>query len=284
MVKSESPPLQMIVEKGPRLAPATPADAERLDTWRIGSKVSVQFVRNGSRPMERKWWSILGLVINQCDVPWTTKESASQAIKLALGLVDYAKTVHGKFMQWPKSLTELTDPELDDAVRDMMDLIHKMTGIDPETLKKESADAGEDDDTSPDATPPASGDESEGDSQAASAQQESAAAGLQEDGAIPDDTSEQSDAAAPSSTDSDEALKIADTKRDCIERFLDLATDKTVPDPKERQEALVIAKDEWKRSIDDHTFLKQVVDVSNKVIKGELAKAKASEYLNGLVR
>ncbi|WPZ13209.1 hypothetical protein T8J41_13695 [Nitratireductor rhodophyticola] len=138
MSKSDTPPFRMIVEKGPRLAPATSGDAERLDTWRAGSQVNVTFVRDGSRPMERKWWAILGLVVDRCNVPWSAKEQASEAVKLSLGIVHYGKTVNGNFMQWPKSLTELSDPELDEAVRDMMDLLHRMTGVDPETLKKEA--------------------------------------------------------------------------------------------------------------------------------------------------
>jgi len=164
MAKTESPPFRMVVEKGPRLVPATAADAERLDTWRIGSKVNVSFVRDGSRPMERKWFAILGLVVDQCDVPWTTKEAASEAVKLALGIVNYGKTVGGQFMLWPKSLTELSDPELDDAVRDMMDLIHKMTGVDPETLRKESADVGDDEDDYEPSAPPADDDAAASDS------------------------------------------------------------------------------------------------------------------------
>lgn len=79
--KSDTPPFQMVVEKGPRLAPATASDAERLDTWRVGSKVNVSFVRNGSRVMERKWWAVLGLVVDRCNVPWTTKEQASDGVQ-----------------------------------------------------------------------------------------------------------------------------------------------------------------------------------------------------------
>ena len=151
--KADTPPFRMIIERGPRLVPATSAEAERLDTWRVGSEVNVQFMRNGSRVMERKWWAVLGLVVDQCNVPWKTKDQASEAIKLALGIVNLTKTVGGSWMQYPKSLTELSDPELDEAVRDMMDLITKMTGIDPETLRKEMADVGRDETEQPEAPP-----------------------------------------------------------------------------------------------------------------------------------
>ncbi|TIN80745.1 hypothetical protein [Mesorhizobium sp.] len=143
MGKHESPPLKMTIEGG-KLVPATAYDAERLDSYRRGTKVNVVMVRDGGRVMERKWFAVLGLVVKQCNVPWQNKEQASEAVKLALGIVNLTKTVGGDFMAYPKSLTELTDPELDEAVRDMMDLIHRMTGIDPATLKKEIADVGED--------------------------------------------------------------------------------------------------------------------------------------------
>ncbi|TPK14125.1 hypothetical protein [Mesorhizobium sp. B2-5-11] len=133
----------MVIEAG-KLVPATAYDQERLDTYRRGTPVNVVMVRDGGRVMERKWFAILGLVVKQCNVPWTNKDQASEAVKLALGIVNLSKTVGGEFMAYPKSLTELTDPELDEAVRDMMDLIQRMTGIDPATLKKEIADVGED--------------------------------------------------------------------------------------------------------------------------------------------
>lgn len=267
MSNSDTPPLQMVVVEGPRLAPATGGDAERLDTWRIGSKVSVQFVRNGSRPMERKWWSVLGLVVNQCDVPWTTKESASQAIKLALGLVDYAKTIHGKFMQWPKSLTELTDPELDDAVRDMMDLIHKMTGVDPETLRKESADVGHEDHSQNGAV-----DEKPDTIVHKHTSINTPAAADQEGGAKDDASPSEQDAPA------------RDLMQECIDKMLRVATDVDVPDPRERRGILETAKNAWKESVPGHhEFVKQCFVTADKVVKGELPADKARQYLEGLL-
>jgi hypothetical protein len=128
----------MTIETG-RLVPASAHDAERLDSYRRGTVVYVRFTEEKDRVIVRKWWAILGLVVKQCQTPWKTKEEASEAIKLALGIVNLSKTVGGQFMQYPKSLTELTDPELQDAVEQMMELIHHLTGVDPETLKKETA-------------------------------------------------------------------------------------------------------------------------------------------------
>lgn len=144
MGKHDAPLFKMLIEGG-RLVPATAFDAERLDSYRRGTRVNVRFTEEKDRVLVRKWWAVLGLVVKQCDVPWANKEQASEAIKLALGIVNLTKTVGGKFMQYPKSLTELDDPELQEAVDQMMALIERMTGIDPDTLRKEAADVGADD-------------------------------------------------------------------------------------------------------------------------------------------
>jgi hypothetical protein len=282
--KSDAPPFRMVVEKGPRLAPATASDAERLDTWRVGSQVSVQFVRNGSRVMERKWWAVLGLVIDQCNVPWKTKEQASEAVKLALGIVNLTKTVGGAWMQYPKSLTELTDPEIDEAVRDMMDLITKMTGIDPETLRKETADVGQDDTEQPEAPPSSSsgygssGDEPGSDTDSSAAVDQSASGGPEEDGS-------DADADEPSSDTRDPKF-ILNLKAEAVDKFLGVALDtKLVPDPKERRGILERTKNAWKSELPHHLdFLKACFETADKVIKGQMVPDKAREYLGGLVK
>ncbi|MBA3576162.1 MAG: hypothetical protein H0W39_00900 [Sphingomonas sp.] len=99
--------------------------------------------------MVRKWWAVLNRAVKECATPWKTASEASEAIKLALGIVHLTKTVGGQFMQYPKSLTELTDPELDDAVVQMLGVVQGVTGVDPEDWKKEIADIGEDETTEP---------------------------------------------------------------------------------------------------------------------------------------
>lgn len=138
MTKHEFPPFNMVIENG-RLVPATPYDQERLLSFTRGTKVKVRFTEEKDRVLVRKWWAILGLVIKQCKTPWKTKEEASEAVKLALGIVNLTKTVKGDFLAYPKSLTELEDPELQDAVEQMTELLSRITGVDVETLKKETA-------------------------------------------------------------------------------------------------------------------------------------------------
>jgi hypothetical protein len=141
MSKGDFPALRMVVDGG-RLTPATPFDAERLNSYRRGTVVFCKFTEERDRVLVRKWFAVLGLVIKQCDTPWKNKEEAHEAIKLALGIVNLSKTVSGQWMQYPKSLTELADPELQEALEQMIELLSRMTGVDVETLRKEAADVG----------------------------------------------------------------------------------------------------------------------------------------------
>jgi hypothetical protein len=136
----------MVIEAG-KLIPATAHDAERLDTYRRGTKVSVRFTEEKDRVLVRKWFAIIGKAVKECQTPWQTKDQASEAIKLSLGIVNLSKTVSGAFMQYPKSLTELTDPELEEAVEQMTAIIQHITGVDPADWRKEIADLGEDENT-----------------------------------------------------------------------------------------------------------------------------------------
>ncbi|MDX1240398.1 hypothetical protein GOL95_10085 [Sinorhizobium medicae] len=141
MSKHEFPPFVMVIENG-RLVPANPHDAERLNSYRRGTKVFVRFTEEKDRVLVRKWFAIIGLVLKTCETPWKNKDEAHEAIKLALGIVNLSKTVGGAFMQYPKSLTELTEPELQEALEQMTELLSRMTGVDVETLKKETAHIG----------------------------------------------------------------------------------------------------------------------------------------------
>lgn len=138
MTKSDFPALRMTIDGG-RLVPAGPFDAERLNSYRRGTVVYVRFTEEKDRVLIRKWFAVLGLVLKQCQTPWKNKDEAHEAIKLALGIVNLSKTVGGQFMQYPKSLADLEDPELQEALEQMTELLSRMTGVDVATLKKETA-------------------------------------------------------------------------------------------------------------------------------------------------
>lgn len=283
--KSDAPPFQMVVERGPKLVPANASDAERLDTWRVGSKVNVTFVRDGSRPMERKWFAVLGLVVSQCNVPWKTKEQASEAIKLALGIVHLSKTVSGAWMQYPKSLTELSDPELDGAVQEMMDLVTRLTGIDPETLRKETADVGRDDREQPEVATPAdassgsgsSGAEIGSDTPSPAAASTSASGGPAEDG---------SDTGA---TVGDEpSSNLAPVKRMLMEEYVDNLLRDAFSEPKDQQAAKVekIAGIFLEpQNLGSHPeFVHRCAETVRRIIGKPHERNRARDYLHGLIR
>lgn len=141
--KHQPPPMKMKVERG-RLVPATSFDAERLDSYRVGSTVSVRFTADRMRPIERKYRAILGKVIKECKTPWSNAEAAHQALKLACGYVNVGRTMSGEFMQWPRSLVDFDDKEMEDYFESVLALLHSMTGVDPETLRNETADVADD--------------------------------------------------------------------------------------------------------------------------------------------
>ncbi len=138
MTKGDFPALRMTIDGG-RLVPAGPFDAERLNSYRRGTVVYVRFTEEKDRILVRKWFAIIGLVLKQCQTPWKNKDEAHEAIKLALGIVNLSKTVGGDYMQYPKSLAELEDPELQEALEQMTELLSHMTGVDVATLRKETA-------------------------------------------------------------------------------------------------------------------------------------------------
>ncbi|TLX12100.1 hypothetical protein [Rhizobium sp. MHM7A] len=138
MTKSDFPALRMTIDGG-RLVPAGPFDAERLNSYRRGTVVYVRFTEEKDRVLVRKWFAIIDIVLKQCQTPWKNRDQAHEAIKLALGIVNLSKTVGGDYMQYPKSITALEDPELQEALEQMTELLSRMTGVDVATLKKETA-------------------------------------------------------------------------------------------------------------------------------------------------
>lgn len=276
MGKHEPPPFKMVIERG-KLIPATPYDAERLDSYRNGVRVNVRFTEDRDRVMVRKWWAVIGRAVKECKTPWQNKEQASEAIKLALGIVNLSKTVGGDFMAYPKSLTELDDPELTEAVERMIDVIYNVTGVDASVWRKHVENIR--DDETPSDAPPSNGQGSDGSPEPNEPQTVAAApsepvGGPVEAGAI---EAEEEPAAVPASD-------LIALKRECISKFLAAATDPTIPSAKDRQDTVVFAKEAWKQTLpDDWAFVKACTDTANKVVKGELKEAAARKYLETLI-
>lgn len=212
MGKHEAPPFRMIIQGG-RLVPATPYDAERLDSYRNGMEVRVRLTEERDRVMVKKWWAILNRAVKECKTPWKTADEASEAIKLAIGVVNLTKTVGGDFLAYPKSLTELDDPELTDAVEQMIEIVYRVTGVDPAEWKKQITHIRDEETPSS----PVDG-EAAADAPPATVAADQPADEAEAGAGASEAADDQSAAPAPELTDSDRAflVRVFKTMRDCV--------------------------------------------------------------------
>lgn len=274
MAKAEqSPPFKMRIENG-HLVPAAAWDAERLASYRNGSEVNCVITQEAASWRRRKYWAILGTVVKQCPVRQKRAEDLHKAIRLKLGIVESFTTIGGATKIELRSTSLMDEQEFESYYHEAMDLLRDITGVDVETLGKESADVGRDQEK-PESRPVRSnGPEGSG-----------------EDDHHPDDGSASLDSSmdetgiAAGSVDDRDPATILNLKAEAVEKFLRVATDKNVPDPKERRAVLEMAKDSWKVSLPHHLdFVKTCMITADKVIKGEMSAEKAREYLAGLVK
>lgn len=265
-IKTDQPPLKMTVEAG-RLAPASAYDAERLDTYRRGSTLNVFITHEKQRVDEKKWWAAINRAVKECSTPWKKSAQASEAIKLALGIVDYSKTIGGEYMQYPKSLTELDDSDLADAVRGLFDVLYGVTGVDPEDWKKQVEHIRDEEPSSETSLPDgeAAVDAPPNDQTVAAdpAPQAEAGAGDREE------------RAEPSSSPAPEYSRAA-----CISKLMAIAIDKSLS-VSERAETLGGAADIWCGELGKEV-VKTIYDTAKKVLRGELQEPAARKYLETL--
>lgn len=275
MGKHETLPFKMTVERG-KLVPADAHDAERLDTWRNGTPVNVTFVRDGGRVMERKWWAVLNRAVKECKTPWKTAAEASEAIKLAIGVVNLTKTVGGEFMAYPKSLTELDDPDLDEAVRQMMDVVHHVTGVDPEEWKKQVAHIRDDE---PSDNPTPSDEQGSGgvpSSTVAADNSEPASGGPVEEGDNPGES------AAPSSELSDDHRAKLFMLEECADVMFAAATHLTAS---ERVDRLDKARMAWLAELpNDKAFVQKAFETCSRLLENPAGRDQVIPYLKGQAR
>lgn len=141
--RKDTPIFRMVVEQG-ALVPADAYTQERLDTYRINSVVNVRMTQDIDPPLMRKYWSILSLAVKQCRTPWHSSDEASDAIKRAFGVVRRQRSASGAEVEEIGSLTDLEGPAFEDFFEGAMALLYRITGVDPETLWKETPDPAND--------------------------------------------------------------------------------------------------------------------------------------------
>lgn len=291
MSKHESPPFRMKVEGG-RLVPASAWDAERLDTYRKGSLLSVHITQQKNRKLERKYWAILHKVIERCPVQQRTAEDLHRAIKLKLGVVDAFFTIDGKLRVDVKSTASMEEPEYRLFFEEAMALLHKVTGVDPLTLGAEAADVGDDEpeqETASSPTAAADGDAGSGEEAGTDAESPAAdQAGEEPATAGIDGMEARAEPVAPSVPADEKAMvnpKGMNTealKAEMVKKIVELAGNKDWT-AQDRLAELDLLKSDWTARMPGFAGLvDQVFKTAAKIVRGELSPAKAKQYLDGL--
>lgn len=254
MAKSEYPAMLCTVENG-KIVPATSYDAERLASYRNGTKIKIQVTETKDRPRLKAWWAVLNLCISQCKTPWKTAAQASEAIKMSIGITNMSKSAGGeRILETPKSLTELSDVELDDAFEMMVALMSKLTGVNVAELKKEGGSHEHEPGVDYDRETGEVSDENEGE---------------QEQG--------ETESQAPQD---DAAIKLKAQLTECGRKFLVLASDFEL-DEKQRLAVLGQKKDDWKKVVPAEalgTLANIYIDTQMVIKKTKTAKVAALEW------
>lgn len=154
MGKHDMPTLEFTVERG-RLIPAGPYEAEVLDTYRPGSKLTITLHQKRSLPLLKKYWAVMRDVVDQCKTPWNSPDEASDAIKLALGVTDIGKTVKGQWFIRPGSIafTSMDEAAFREYFEKAMAILAEVTGIDPAELRQRYSRIAEADNSQSSDTP-----------------------------------------------------------------------------------------------------------------------------------
>ncbi|TAZ20688.1 hypothetical protein ELH77_18965 [Rhizobium ruizarguesonis] len=252
-MKSEFPPLRMVVGPG-KLTPADPFTQERLDSFRNGTVMTLKPAADQTWK-RRKYFAILALVVKNCDTKFRNVDQANNELKRLLGIVEEGRTVSGTQVIYPRSLNDLEEPEFEDFYEGAMLLLQRMTGVDPETLSKEAADPGKDQEPS---TPTSSGvDEGSGAGNRPNLPS-------REPAPLP-----RSNAPSP-------------LKAEAVAKIMHYATDENVA-ADVRLVGLIRLEEAWLDQLpDDEPFLRKCCEMAGGVINGSMKEAEARRYLNAL--
>jgi hypothetical protein len=275
MTKSEHPPLRLIVGTG-KLTPADAYSEERLDSFRQGMEMFWQPVTDPQSKLRKKYWAILARVVKDCPSPWKDIDDASNELKRVLGIVRRGYQISGVEVSYPRSLNELEEPEFEAFFENAMAVLYRVTGVDPETLKKESSDPGDDQETdSPGRETSEGSGVGGGIPPTANAAVTDSSASPQADEGSGGTPPPPADSAAATPSTEAEALKA-----EVIRKLLQLAADKELT-VSQRLETLDGLKSVWADQLPAELLAASFETVA-KVIKGELQADAAKRYLASL--
>lgn len=134
--KDDAPEVVCLVENG-RLVPAYPHDAEVLASYSKGAKVFVSMRRHGKRRQHSIWYGLIGDMVKTGQTQWASAKAADRACRIALDMIEPAKTVDGGWLSYDASLWDFSDEELDERIELLRALFRKITGLDPDDVRRE---------------------------------------------------------------------------------------------------------------------------------------------------
>lgn len=295
------------------MVPMTPFDQERLLSYRNGAEVSVVITQEVASWRRRKYWAILNKVVETCQVKARTAQDLHDAIRREIGFVDAYHSNGTNLRITLKSTSKLDEQAFTAFFNEAMETLSEWTGLDAETLGKESADVGPDrtQESSSEAPLPHEDDQAAGvphtqapapaaenlemqppagekirSTQDGSMETASATGQSPVDAASTEMTnSSQESGAEVDGNAGDEPAKPSTSDlrakmEECLTKLLGVATDPSVPDAKARQDNLVFAKNVWKLELKERSdFVKACTDICNKVIKEKMTAGEARAEL-----
>lgn len=288
MAKGDAPPLLMKVKDG-RMEPVAQFDYERLCSYRVDRddqgniiypRVKVYITQDAATWRRRKYWAILTKVVEAGPTEYRSPDDLHKAVKREIGFVNSTFLSDGKTLKVTlKSTAKLDEPEFRIFYEEAIEALSEMTGIDVETLGKESADVGRDETEQPEVNPASGSGSGETSSPTSDpAPDQSASAADQEDGAEPDGASAGDD--APSS-DLDPLKRML--MEECVENILRDA----FSEPKDQQAEKV---DKMERiflepqNLGSHPrFVKLCAETARRIIGKPQERGRAREYLMGKI-
>lgn len=275
----DRPSLRMVVGHGGVLSPADPYSEQTMMRYTVGREIDIQPKGDKAYWKKRRYWQILDLIIARCETPWKSADEAHEVLKLACG-VTHISVWLGREWICPGETKTMSDPEFDDFYENAMVWLFETTGVDPETMEKETGAYTQE------MTEQFTDEQlqsSEGRQQRTPDEGDGSPSSAPRDAAVADPIvmvhsnivgSIEADERAPMST--------RELKQEAIQKVLDLYLDGSISD-EERYENVASAMKIWKDALPGHpNFVTTVFQTAAKVMRGELQRPAAAKYLYGL--
>lgn len=143
MAKGDEPTISLEVRSG-TLVPVTSFDQEVIGTYKNGARLECLLHQPKDPVGMRRLHATINTAIKQCNTPWKTITQAKDSMKVSLGFTTYGVTIDGKPFLAPLPMKEFDERDRQEFEEGCYALLQQITGVDPTTLRNESADPGPD--------------------------------------------------------------------------------------------------------------------------------------------